>query len=499
MELQFQKSVHPCLQWVKHEIQDQEQTQELRLEDGMPDIGRVLGAWGQALVRGKEWRSGSMQASCGVMAWVLYVPEDGSGVQCVQTWIPFQLKWDIPDTERDGTMEVGCLLKNIDARSTSARKLMVRANLGVMGGAMIPGELSCYTPDELPEDVQILKNTYLLRLPREAGEKPFQIDEELVLPGSVPQMEKLLRFQLQPELIDKKVMGSKVVFRGTALLHVLYLGTDSNLYTWDHDLPFSQYAELDRDYDQDAAARVTLAVTSLELDPMENGRLNLKAGLTGQYVIDDTTAVEAVEDAYSPRRAVTIRTEAQQVPVILDESSQTIHAEQSVQWDGGRIVDVSFCPDHARIVRNEFGMEAELPGQFQMLCYDAEGNLQTVMPRWEGSWSLSAGENARIYGNTTPSGRPQAGSLGGNAQLNADVLLQTLTTAQQGIPVVTGLELGEMTEPDPNRPSLILRKVGNDKLWDVAKRTGSTVDAIREANHLTDDSAEQKILLIPIS
>lgn len=494
MQLQFQKSAHPCLQRVKREVRNQEQTQEVRLEDGMPDIGRVLGAWGQPIMRSKEWRNGAMHASCGVMAWVLYIPEEGGAVQSVQTWIPFQFKWDLPDTDRDGTMEINCLLNSVDARSTSARKLMVRAAMGVMGEAVVPGEMAVYTPDELPEDVQILKNMYLLRLPREAGEKLFRIEEELVLPGSVPQPEKLLRYELQPELIDRKVMGSKVVFRGAALLHMLYLGTDGTLHTWEHELPFSQYAELDQDYDQDASARVSFAVTGLELDPMENGALSLKAGLTGQYVVDDRVAIEVVEDAYSPRRSVEVKMDDQQVPVILDESSQTLHAVQSVEADG-KIVDVSFWPEHAQIRQNDQGIEAQIPGQFQVLYYDAEGNLQSAMPRWEGSWSLSAGDNARIDAQVAPSGRP----LGDNNEVSADILLQTQTGTRQGIPMVTGLELGEMTALDPNRPSLILRKVGNDRLWDVAKQTGSTVEAIRSANGLTDDSAAQKILLIPIS
>ncbi len=499
MELQFRKTVCPCLQRVKREVQNQEQTQEVRLGDGMPDIGRVLGAWGQVLLRGKEWRSGGMSVSCGVMAWVLYAPEDGGQVQCVDTWIPFQMKWEFPDTERDGSIGASCLLRSVDARSTSARKLMVRASVGVLGEAMMPGEMALYMPDELPEDVQVLKSAYPLRVPREAGEKTFMLEEEFSLPGSAPAMEKPIRYELQPELIDQKVMGSKAVFRGAAILHVLYQAVDGGLHSWDFELPFSQYSELDNDYDQDATAKVSLAVTSLELDTDGEGKLNMKAGLTGQYVICDRTVVEVVEDAYSPRRTVTAKTESQQVPLILEENSQTIHAEQTVESEGGRIVDVSFYPDHPRLLRSDQGMEVELPGQFQMLWYDSEDVLQSAAPRWEESWSLSAGEGTQMEATVSPSGRPQASLGGGKVDLRADVLLQTTASAQQGIPMVIALELGEMTEPDPNRPSLILRAVGEDKLWDVAKRSGSTVKAIREANQLTDEPDPKRILLIPIS
>ena len=75
MELQFEKQSLSCLRSVLRQVQTQEQTQEVRISDGMPDIGRVLGAWGQVIVRSKEWGSGTMSLSCGVMAWVLYMPE----------------------------------------------------------------------------------------------------------------------------------------------------------------------------------------------------------------------------------------------------------------------------------------------------------------------------------------------------------------------------------------------------------------------------------------
>ena len=51
MEFEFQKSACPCLETALREVQNVEQTQEIKLPDGMPDIGRVLAAWGQTILR----------------------------------------------------------------------------------------------------------------------------------------------------------------------------------------------------------------------------------------------------------------------------------------------------------------------------------------------------------------------------------------------------------------------------------------------------------------
>ena len=44
MDLQFDEKILKCLQCAVREYQTQEQTQELRIPEDMPDVGIVLGA-----------------------------------------------------------------------------------------------------------------------------------------------------------------------------------------------------------------------------------------------------------------------------------------------------------------------------------------------------------------------------------------------------------------------------------------------------------------------
>ena len=64
--------------------------------------------------------------------------------------------------------------------------------------------------------------------------------------------------------------------------------------------------------------------------------------------------------------------------------------------------------------------------------------------------------------------------------------------------VLWGLELGEENTSDPARPSLILRRAGEADLWEIAKNTGSTVEAIRKANALEAEPRQDQMLLIPV-
>jgi len=273
MELQFQTNKIPCLRQIKEESQTQEQTQELRLPDGMPDVGRVLCAWGQVVIRGKEWRGDEIGVSSGVMAWVLYAPEDGSQAQCVECWIPMSMRWDIPDTGVDGTILCQGLLRSVDARTLSSRKLMVRATVCMTVQAYVPYEALTYTPKQLSEDIQLHQKTYPICLAREAGEKAFIIDEELTLPTSAQMLEKLVRCSLRPEVTEQKVLGDKAVFRGNTALHILYRTPEGAMASWDFDIPFSQYTELQQEYGHLAQVQILPLVTSMEIEPSEQGRL----------------------------------------------------------------------------------------------------------------------------------------------------------------------------------------------------------------------------------
>ena len=489
MELQFEKSTLDCLGTLTCESKAVEQTQEVRLSDMMGDIGKVLACWGQVLLRGKEWRGSSMGINGGVMVWVLYAPEDGGKPQTVETWVPFSMKWDFPESDRDGYMNVRCLLRCADARTLSARKLMVRIGVSALGQAMVPMQAELASPREVPEDVQLLRRSYPVKLPREAGEKTFQMEESL----SGPLMERILRYEFVPLVTDQKVMAGKAVFRGNGQLRVLYEAPDGTLKTWDTELPFSQFSDLEREYDDTAEVMITPAVTNLELDKGDEDTLSLKAGLAAQYVVYDRPLVELVEDAYSPSRPVEVRMEQMQLPMVLDQRKEQLRLEQTTQGLG-QVLDVSCLAEQPTVHQGTDEAQLEVPAVFQVLRMEGDGTLQSEILRAQTDLQMSMDGSNRVCAGWGLTALPQA--VGGS--VHADGQISMTVSAGQGMTMVTGLTLGEKAEPDPGRPSLILRRSRGEQLWDIAKTSGSTVEAIRKANGLTNEPEDGKMLLIPV-
>lgn len=498
MELKFPRNVCRYLDPVIREVQTQELTQEIRLSDGMPDVGRILSVWGQPVLRGKEWRSDEISANGGVMVWVLYAPEDGTQPRTMESWLPFTMKWDLHGENREGDIRVKNLLRYVDARSTSARKIMLRAGVASMGEALVSREQEYSTPGEVPEDVQLLKQSYPVRLYKEAGEKSFLMDEDLQMPDSVPRPEKLVYYTMNPAITDKKVMGDKVVFRGNGNLHVLYLSETGQLHSWDFELPFSQLGNLNEVAGADAQADVSMCVTSLELDLDDESHLRLKCGLLGQFLVDDRQILDLVADAYSTLRSAQVDVQMLELPAILEQKQQTVPMQQEIHQVADILVDSVFLPDFPKQQRSWDQRTWQLQGQFKTLFYGEDGALQSATGRWEGECSMSADENTDVFAIVRPATQAQAVAVGDTIRLTGDMPLSIQTQATQGIPMVTGMELMQPENQESQRPSLILRRAGNDDLWNIAKLTGSTVAAIKTANALESEPERDRMLLIPV-
>lgn len=494
MELQFDRRDCQFLRCNVRQVQNLEQTQEVRLPDGMPDIGRVLCTWGQVTVRGKEWRNEGMTVTGNMQIWVLYAPEDGSEPRSMEVVLPFSGKWSFPDSKREGAILVSVQLCDVDARVLSSRKMMVRATAGVQAQAMELTQAAVHSPGQLPDGVEVLRRTYPAVLPREAGEKQFLVDEDLQL-DALPR--KILACQVQPVVTEQAAAGGRVVFRGDCRVHLLYMDEEDQLRSADVSLPFAQLSQLDRDYDKDATAQVMMAVTNLDAQIAE-GVAHLQCGLVGQYIVYDRCLIEVAEDAYSPFMPVEPRLEELALPMLLEAKQEKLDMAAQLQTNAAKVVDVTCRMAQPTVYREGDAAILELPGNVQVLYYDEEGNLRCDNQNCIGRLQLPAEQHCSVTADMIAVQQPSALMMGDKLHIEGGAMLNMVTTARQEMPMVTGLIVGERSGMDPQRPSLILQRMGDMGLWELAKACGSTVEAIESANGLHGEPQIGQMLLIPV-
>jgi hypothetical protein len=236
----------------------------------------------------------------------------------------------------------------------------------------------------------------------------------------------------------------------------------------------------------------------LDVDVREDGRFSLKATLVAQYCVEDVQMLHCVRDAYSPFREVTLQQETQSLSPVLEKSIRSLSIQHTIAKDANVIADVTFLPGYPRQTRMGDQIALEQPGTMQILYYDPEGVLQYASGRWEGKTELQAHEDTvlQVIPGTLSASDVQI--TGDGIRMSGELPLEIRATADQRIPVVTGLELGQQKEPNPDRPSLVLCRAGEASLWQLARDNGSTVKAIRDATGLEGDARPGQLLLIPV-
>lgn len=495
MEVKFDQNSISCLQTVVSSVQKQEQTQELRLPEEYPDIGRILGCWGQVLLRSKEWRSSGMSVNAGVMAWVLYAPEDGSGARVVDAWIPFSCKWDFQEPLDDGIMTIQPLITALDGRGTSARKIMLRVCVDMMGLAMVPQKEQIPVPETLPDDVYLRRESYPVELPVEGGEKQIQLEQLLDLPDAA-QGHKIISATLTPQVQEQKIVANRLIIRGEASLLLHDIREDGSIGTWQTQLPFSLYVELDRDYESGARVWLKPVITALELGKEDSGQLSVKAGIAVQYIIFRRSMLEVVTDAYSPFREMEVKLEMRDIPLLLD--MRTVELEvQGTLADLPDPVDVVPMPEFPTLRLGDTGIDLCMDGHFQCITRE-DGQIRMENLRFSGCTPFPSAAENRVELWVGPGGAPSFVHEAQGNGIQCAYPVTAMVYSGQPIPMVVGLDLGEAKKPDPERPSIILRRAGEEDLWTIAKGCGSTVEAIRNANHLQQEPEKGQMLLIPV-
>lgn len=486
MEMKFEEQRIEGLSSIVHRKLTQEQTHQVHIGEQMPEIASVLGAWGKAIIRSKEWRDNAMQISGGIMVWVCYLSEGEGTPQCVEDWIPFQMKWEIPKTDRDGYLFVEPSVKSVDARALSSRKLMIRANICCDGNGLIKNPYSVYSPGQIPKDLNLLTAEYPLTVPREAGERMVQIQEDIGKP-----LGKILRYDLKLYMTEQRIMASRLIFRGKGKIHIVHLVGDK-VSSFDQEMDFAQFADLNEDYGTGAISLVQPILTNLELTQTD-GKWTLKGEMAAQYIIFDRIVVKIAEDGYSNLRDVELFVEPLQIPCILDLRTHTEVIDVTLDVSSGDVVDLCNQVDCSQI-----NGQPLLVCQTKGLYYDDHGVLRMINATEEKQLHLDARENVEM---ACLCGGEEGISVlhnSASAQLTLNENIQICATSAQKMSMVVGFKMGDINNAEKQGPSIVLTRYQADRLWDLAKACGSTVEAICQANAIEGEPEQGRMLLIPI-
>lgn len=499
MELVFQEKKMVFPSCVLRQCVSQEQTADLIVPDRLADCARVLEAFGTVTVRSAEAGADSVSVVGTVQAGVLFA-DDGGTPHCLQTELPFSVRRELASPDGEPTLQCRVRLTAIDARVLNSRKLLVRATVLCCMEVFCRTERRLYDVEAPSERLQLRRVELPVRMVQALGEKRFPVQEELELPPEYPAAERLLSYTAAPELTEQKTVGSKAVFKGCLRVHVLYADAEQELRVYDWTLPFSQYAELERDC-EGCRPEAQAWLTAFALEPESHGesrRLLLNAGVAVQCRAIGEERLSLIDDAFCTDAELEPKTEAWTLETLLDRQSFSLTAQATGELSGS-VLDVAALPGEPQTRREGGSLRVEVPLSCCVLYRDGEGQVRSACLRTSVAAETSAAENVDCCVAELRCGEAFCSAGAGMAELRLPVSMELTATAREELRPLCGGEISELP-PQGRRPAIILRRaVGDEDVWSVAKSLRTSAEAIVKANHLQGDVIpDGTMLLIPI-
>lgn len=479
----------------------QEETLETIVPDASPDILRLIDTQGKILLKGKAAADGRAALTGTARLAVLYLPDGGTGPCRLEVQIPVSVAVE------DQNIKTGCQIIAIprvtgaDTRTMNPRKVVTRVEIAVdVKVFQASAAALCTGISAVDGTVEQLTQVHRPMCIAAVQEKQVSFEDDLNIPAGRPAAEELVNSRVELSCQESKIIGNKLIFKGEAAVQLLYRPVGGGLDTADFTLPFSQITEV-AGVGEDGGCSVDVILSGAEFVLGGDGRtVSASLSMLAQAVVREERSVELLDDTYSTCCTVRAERVPYQYRVCHSEGvgRQTVREIIETGMQIKTVVD-SRCAV-GRLTQTREGEELRMTAQVGVtaVCVTEDGEYCAV------SRGLEVGCAVEMPEDCACSFSCQCGNLiatptadGVEVRFPLDFPYRALKDAHAM--VVRDVSVENDANDDGEHPSIVLRVTEEgERLWDVAKRYGTTIGDIVKANDLASEQpAGGTLLLIP--
>lgn len=302
MELELRQNYIGYWESRNSKVISKEEVSEMIVPDACPDILQILDGDGTLLLQRRDALDCQISYSGYIKVNVLYEP-DGEGKLCsMEAILPISATVEMPEIRREAKLILLPHVEKVDIHLLNPRKILIKANycLEIQGYNAETIGITSGVEEEVSGSISQKVDEYKSYFVIAVLEKVFNYSDVLTMPAGCPDMEKLLRMKAECICGESKVIGSKLIFKGEAVLDLLYQGFDEGIHTANFHLPFSQIIDCG-DIGEEVVPKLHIIYTDLSCKGVEDekGRLSVELELLAQGLLKKMETAEILTDLYS--------------------------------------------------------------------------------------------------------------------------------------------------------------------------------------------------------
>ncbi len=503
--------------------------EDILVPDIKPDLARILVMEGKIKLLEREIHIGQMETdrvrfSGDLILQTLYVPENRVEVEpiiAIESRIPFKNETEMragPYSDLSVTPNI----ESIDFTVVNERKFRVKATVvfGIKEYSNVDVEVFEGVRDE---EIQMLKQKINLTDVAMRKTEPMEIKDDLMLKDNMPEIQKILRYDVSVVENHKQITKEKAVINASVYCNIMYLGAEGNPESvnaqdagtepegeavvpvlYQGKTEFTQFIRLDGDYnpnDQNpAGSKVNFNIASLNLTAKEDG--NGKRNLFGLDMNVDTglelyknIEKDVVTDVYHHKKEIQYDTDEIGVMALGGSGVAEISVREIVNiperyGNVDKVVYISGTINEKRAFIEQAKSVVEGNVTINLICTSAD-TKKTAFNVTQEIPFRSAMEIPGITPEMTASNDIVLKELwfdkinNKQIEVNAGILVNTAVASQNKYRLVKNISFLESPQDSNPLPGIILYIARpGDTIWKVAKKYRTTIDEINKMNEI---------------
>jgi len=486
-----------------------DESTEMIVTDQSPDIARIIKGCADAFLKDKNARDGKVDVSGVVKGAVLYVAEGEQCVRKLDISMPFAYVIDGMGVSPDSSIIAQASVRSLDVREINPRKVSVRACVEVSVCAYKETEqMLCEEVRECDTyGICMRKKKLDIYSPIRICSKSFSISDDVELSANEEDMSGILTSTVKLVQTDTKIIGNKIILKGNATVAYVYSMPDGGLGSGEYELPFSQIVDIDG-MNESSDLKITMSVCGFELEPQYDAAgkaryMTASIATDASIVVFEREKIEVVDDIYSTQYPIETNIENIVCKKLHNKVDKRIAVTESIETGCGikQVLDVavSLAPPVRR--RDEGGEILVSDAAISVMYIGDDDGIYSANRRTTAVCPMPL-DNLHTY-DSSATVRSKSFSVGASNEINVRFFtdFDITETEEISVPVIATVNADTDNIRDViNAPSVVVKRLScTVDIWSLAKEYCTTVEEIKLANDLVDDSplSAGRMVLIP--
>lgn len=480
---------------------------EFNLPDYCPEIKRIIKCCLTANLTGVQRLDGKINAQVNACIRVIYMGENNKLSAYEQTQ-PVQKTFESDKITSESVINVRVNTDYVNCRATSPRRVDIKAMLTFVF-KMICKRSERILTSASECGIQTLEKDYSYCDLKAIAEKSFNLTEVAEIASEKPSIGRMLDSSAYISVTDKKIINNKMLIKGDCFIRIYYL-SDGEFFAElaEHSIPVSQIIEIDG-IDDNCEINLDIGVTACEvitkIDSSGESRLfdiNIRASAT--VTAFENGEITLISDLYSTKYKADNSVKYINILSGNTNFSNTFTNKVTLESIGVSVdkVCAAWCESlkYSHTFKNG---KCIIQGNYQanVMYSDSEKQVGLIQKTVEFEYPVELKDTAEsivCYPSLQIGACTCSTSGESRLELRTEIFISGKILSSKNVKCIESAQLSDNVEKADNSALTIYFSDSNEKIWDIAKKYNTSVQAVMEENELDEDVVESKrILLIP--